>query len=1073
MASHIQSRRALLAKIRAGDVEQLNFVMHDNEQFRIYQILDSIQAGKLTLEQAIESARSPEAASDLSFDLAGVLLEQIDSLERGGLLRVAYHLCELCYAAACVQQETKLIILFSEHLGNIIDDLADKTLLERRVCIYSEGLAAVEKLGDGDLKLRASFLTNLANAHSELAKYRDFERNSARAMSLYKEALEIFTIESEPASRATVESNLGNAYHYASRGSPESGSLLVSAESHLTSALQIYESLKDAYGTARVMNSLANISKELWRLDRSRTLERAIMLYEKALSLIKKADYPFQYATWLTNLGLAYTERAKKTDSIGQHSFSGKEDLKRAATFYSMALDVFTADRFPHQHADVQIALCGTYEALAALEAAQQRDDERISYIRKALSSIETAIAIFSQDTFPEQFAEASSRKATLMMDWCESLDQAAEIIDILSVVVDVRVACSSPVRVLRARHNLAAAYTTLGVSKSQQAVEIELLVLREAKESGETGLAKDAAKLLGNTYSKLGDPKRAFDYWSLALNYVEDDLDLLLPLPDYDHEFEQDVTDLHRRLALLLLDAGDSIRALEHIERSRSSLLLRRLRAKTVPLIQGLHNDSDVRAFYETINVLTSTYQKGVRAGTEWPHEIIDQFDAAVREYKVRVAHLRKVHPQVVAAFHDCSNHDVTRIVCEAAGTAFITCDLFRDRLICLVLFGREGRLQSRTYDRVAVGTLDKIISWISAYETFSTDLGDLELEKMKVALYHVLDHLSATVFTQILEDLKLELDITRIIFVPDSNLSILPLHALHSGRHDDCYSSYYQVSFAQSFALFEFCKHRRRDEKLRRKILIVNNPWCDLTWADCESAYVSSLVHPDDLTVCRWADATVPKVSEELMSGIYKIVHFACHGIYDWQSPWKTGLSLAIDDNSKSSCLTLREMRDRELLRGVSLVVLSSCSVGRSSVVARASPETVSLPNALLSYGCSCVIASLWPVDDLATAVLMGRFYEEIILRGLSPSEALAVAQSTVRHMENNSLIEWIDRLRESVKASAVERDLSESEFSQLEKRMNSVQERRNALVVSADAGSRPFDHPYYWAGFFVSGE
>ena len=43
----------------------------------------------------------------------------------------------------------------------------------------------------------------------------------------------------------------------------------------------------------------------------------------------------------------------------------------------------------------------------------------------------------------------------------------------------------------------------------------------------------------------------------------------------------------------------------------------------------------------------------------------------------------------------------------------------------------------------------------------------------------------------------------------------------------------------------------------------------------------------------------------------------------------------------------------------------------------------------------GAQRVVASLWQVDDLATAELMKRFYEGLLKRGQPPAAALRTAQ------------------------------------------------------------------------------
>jgi hypothetical protein len=47
----------------------------------------------------------------------------------------------------------------------------------------------------------------------------------------------------------------------------------------------------------------------------------------------------------------------------------------------------------------------------------------------------------------------------------------------------------------------------------------------------------------------------------------------------------------------------------------------------------------------------------------------------------------------------------------------------------------------------------------------------------------------------------------------------------------------------------------------------------------------------------------------------------------------------------------------------------------------------------------GASSVVASLWKVDDEATAALMKQFYENLLHNGMTPSAALREAQNTIR--------------------------------------------------------------------------
>ena len=77
--------------------------------------------------------------------------------------------------------------------------------------------------------------------------------------------------------------------------------------------------------------------------------------------------------------------------------------------------------------------------------------------------------------------------------------------------------------------------------------------------------------------------------------------------------------------------------------------------------------------------------------------------------------------------------------------------------------------------------------------------------------------------------------------------------------------------------------------------------------------------------------------------------------------------------------------------------LVVLSACQTGLGSGALADVPagdDWVGLTRAFLHAGAAHVVATLWPVDDWATAALMERFYQGYA-GGADPAGALAAAQ------------------------------------------------------------------------------
>jgi CHAT domain-containing protein len=94
---------------------------------------------------------------------------------------------------------------------------------------------------------------------------------------------------------------------------------------------------------------------------------------------------------------------------------------------------------------------------------------------------------------------------------------------------------------------------------------------------------------------------------------------------------------------------------------------------------------------------------------------------------------------------------------------------------------------------------------------------------------------------------------------------------------------------------------------------------------------------------------------------------------------------------------------------LQGMDLAVLSACETGLGEVAG--GEGVLGLVRAFHVAGARDVVASLWRVDDEATAALMGRFYHKLWADRLPPLEALRQAQLDV-YRNPGRIKEWAGR-------------------------------------------------------------
>jgi CHAT domain-containing protein len=203
------------------------------------------------------------------------------------------------------------------------------------------------------------------------------------------------------------------------------------------------------------------------------------------------------------------------------------------------------------------------------------------------------------------------------------------------------------------------------------------------------------------------------------------------------------------------------------------------------------------------------------------------------------------------------------------------------------------------------------------------------------------------------------------------------------------------------------------------------------------------------------------------------FPLLHFATHGHADARDPRRSALILAQDRLPSRPAETV--LRGETVLDGrlsvatilgqwqlnADLVVLSACQTGLGKEAG--GEGLLGFAQALLQKGARSVVLSRWKVDDRATALLMVRFYENVLgkraglKKPLPRATALAEAKKWLAGLKRREAGELAARLAGGV--------------------LRGTEGMARPVVGGKPAklpdGERPFAHPYFWAAFVLVGD
>jgi len=256
------------------------------------------------------------------------------------------------------------------------------------------------------------------------------------------------------------------------------------------------------------------------------------------------------------------------------------------------------------------------------------------------------------------------------------------------------------------------------------------------------------------------------------------------------------------------------------------------------------------------------------------------------------------------------------------------------------------------------------------------------------------------------------------KLIVIPNGFLAHLPFEALQS-KEGTYLLEKYPVSYSYSLRLFEIQRNLKED--FTGKMLAFAPNYSSQNLADEISQRNSNYVLAGAIQEInqissifnskKFVGEHATKLNFMELSKSYDIIHLAMHAIVDGEDPDKSNLIFENDER-----LYINELYQMKI--PAHLAVLSACNTGIGEI--KKGEGVQSLSRAFTYAGVKSTLMSLWAVPDTQTSEIMTHFYA-YLKEGKSKNEALQLAK--LAYMKNS-----------------------------------------NEEVLK---------HPYYWAGFIISGD
>ena len=825
--------------------------------------------------------------------------------------------------------------------------------------------------------------------------------------------------------------------------------------------------------------------------DRAENLEQAIAAYRQALEVRTRQALPVDWAAVMMNLANAYSDRIR-----GDRA----ENLEQAIAAYRQALEVQTRAAMPVEWAIVMLNLANAYK--------NRIRGDRAENIEQAIATYRQALEVRTRAAMPVEWAQTMTNLANaysdrIRGDRAENLEQA---IAVYRQALEVLTRAAMPVEWAAVMLNLANAYSDRIRGDRAENLEQAIAAYGQALEICTPDTLPDYCRRAARGLANLCFAEGRYDQVVEPYRLVTGAIDILLQgsLARGSKEVELDkIRGLSGKAAYALAKQDRLEEAVEALEHGRARLLAEALEQNRHDLerLPALGNGDLLARYRAAAGRIAVLQAQAVQSSARRPDELAaaprdfavfsEEMEAARSDLDAAIAVIRQI-PGYENFFLPPTFEKIRQAATPAAPLVYLVVTSAGGLVLALHSSNRiSGGSQTRqkwkeqedekdqeapvvsavwldgiteprlreilanlsperelggylgAYDRWRRPTRDRAAwdAWLAAIDNTTRWLWD-------AVMGPVVDHLSSSPWE----------GVRSATLIPTGLLALLPLYAAwteDAARPTGRRYALDDVAFGHAASAEALVQSQSvAAATAADRLLAVDEPrpvrGNPLPNSAAEVAAIASLFEKPH--VLRYEQATRAAVLDALPKA--QVVHLSCHGANGWSEPLASGMVMAGDE-----MLTVGDLQDRRL-PAARLATLSACETG--IVGTKLPDEVIALPTALAQAGFAGVVASLWSVEDVSTAMLMERFYRLWREDGVAPALALREAQRWLRDTTNREKAAY---------------------FGQDDPELLELAGLRMPQMIAADFFSRTFSdaqgleartfaHPFWWAAFYLTG-